>query len=347
MKLASLGTAVLLALTLALAPGAHAQEAQAPEAAAPEVDTQPTTEGAIDVPSDVQPGVPVEPGDVVDEQPDARGVGAETEEPAGARWGNLPELPLVGVPVPGGIGFQPASSELTARTHALANGVDIVMVLIVLFVMSLIAITIVRFNRRANPEPARFTHNTRVEIAWTLVPVLILIGIGSFSLPVLFNQLDIPEEGMTVKITGHQWFWSVEYPDNEFSYEMFMLQPDELEPAGYDPSLFRLATDTALVVPVDSVVKVQMTAADVIHAFAMPAFGLKLDAIPGRLNELWFNPTREGVYFGQCSELCGLDHAFMPITMKVVSQEDYAAWLDWAIEEYGGVRPEAEVARAD
>jgi cytochrome c oxidase subunit II len=335
MELARIGSALIVSLVLGLGGAALAQEAApAEEQAAPEQ--------AEDQP----PSVPVDPEGITD-QPDVRAEDAIIEEPAGAFWGNLPDLPFVGVPVPGGVGFQPPSSELTAQTHALANAIDVVMIIIVLFVTTLIGIVVVRFNHRTNPTPARFTHNTRIEIAWTLAPVLILIGIGSFSLPVLFRQLDIPEDALTVKITGQQWFWTVEYPDNELGYEMFMLREDEVEAAGYLPEHFRLATDTAVVVPVDTVVKVQMTAADVIHAFAMPAYGLKLDGIPGRLNELWFNPNREGVYFGQCSELCGIDHSFMPITLKVVSQEAYDAWLDWAIDEYGGTRPEAEVAAAD
>jgi cytochrome c oxidase subunit II len=199
-----------------------------------------------------------------------------------------------------------------------------------------------------NDKPSAFTHNTKLEIAWTLVPILILIVIGSFSLPVLFKQLTIPEPDLTIKATGYQWYWNHEYVANGFSFDSYMLPPDELEENGYDEDYYLLATDTAVVVPVDAVVRVLITGGDVIHAWAMPAFGVKQDAVPGRLTETWFRAEQEGVYFGQCSELCGKDHAFMPITIKVVSPEVYAAWLDWAIEEYGGTHvEEADVARAD
>jgi cytochrome c oxidase subunit 2 len=221
-----------------------------------------------------------------------------------------------------------------------------IMAVIVLFVVALLAIVIVRYNSRANPTPASFTHNTRIEIAWTIVPVVILILIGSFSLPILFKQLEIPEPDLTVKVTGHQWYWSYEYPDNEFSFESLMLRQEELAEFGYSDDLYLLATDTALVVPVGAVVKLQVTGADVIHSWTIPSFGVKMDAVPGRLNETWFEVEEAGLYFGQCSELCGKDHSFMPITVRAVSEADYAAWLDWAIEEYGGTRPEADLALA-
>jgi cytochrome c oxidase subunit 2 len=219
-----------------------------------------------------------------------------------------------------------------------------IMALIVVFVVVLLAIVILRYNSRSNPKPARFTHNTRLEIAWTIVPVVILILIGSFSLPILFKQLEIPDPNLTVKVTGNQWFWTYEYPDNEFSFDSLMLAREELAENGYTDDLYLLATDTALVVPVGAVVKLQVTGADVIHSWAMPSFGVKMDAVPGRLNETWFQVEAPGIYFGQCSELCGKDHAFMPITVKALDQADYDAWLDWAIEEYGGVRGEADLA---
>jgi cytochrome c oxidase subunit 2 len=275
----------------------------------------------------------------------AAGAGAQDIARGGEGiWGNLPDLPVVGAPVDGGMHYQPAVTPVMQDLVWLSNMVHWIMAAIVLFVVALLAIVVVRYNHRANPTPARFTHNTKIEIAWTLGPVLILIVIGSFSLPILFKQLEIPEPDLTIKTTGHQWFWSYEYPDNEFGYEAFMLRQGELEEHGYDENLYLLATDTAVVVPVGAVVRLQVTAADVIHAWAMPAFGVKMDAVPGRLNETWFQVEQEGVYFGQCSELCGLDHSFMPITVKAVSPEAYEAWLDWAIEEFGGTRGEPEVA---
>ena len=258
----------------------------------------------------------------------------------------MPNLPVIGAPTPGGVGYQPAATELARDVHWLSGLVHGIMVVIVVFVTALLAVVLLRFNRKANPTPARFTHNTKVEIAWTLVPVLILIVIGSFSLPILFKQLDTPEPDLTVKVTGNQWYWSYEYPDNEFGFDSLMLYRDELAENGYGDDLYLLATDTALVVPVGAAVKLQVTGADVIHSWTIPAFGVKMDAVPGRLNETWFRVDEPGVYFGQCSELCGKDHAYMPITVKALTPEDFSAWLDWAIDEYGGVRGDAQLALA-
>lgn len=260
-------------------------------------------------------------------------------EPAG--------LPVIGAPQYGGTGFQPAVTPSALNIHWLDGMVHWIMAGVVLLVVVLIGIVVVRFNSRANPTPSTTTHNTTIEIAWTVVPILILIVIGSFSLPVLFNQLEVPESDLTIKATGNQWYWSYEYAENEFSFDSLMLTRDELADHGYSEDYFLLATDTSVVVPVGANVRLQTVASDVIHSWTIPAFGVKMDAIPGRLNETWFRADVEGVYFGQCSELCGLNHSYMPITVKVVSPEAYAAWLDWAIEEYGGTRGEAEVALAD
>ena len=178
------------------------------------------------------------------------------------------------------------------------------------------------------------------------MPVLILILIGSFSLPILFKQLEVPQSDLTIKATGNQWFWTYEYPDNAFSFDSLMLAREDLASYGYGEEYYLLASDTAVVVPVGAVVHMLVTGADVIHAWTIPAFGVKIDAVPGRLNETWFQAEREGIYFGQCSELCGLDHSFMPITVKVVSQQQYDAWLDWAIAEYGGTPAGAAEAPA-
>jgi cytochrome c oxidase subunit 2 len=248
--------------------------------------------------------------------------------------------------VPSGVNYQPAVTSVAEDTHWLSWWVHLVMAVIVLLVTALLAVVVVKFNRKSNPTPARFTHHTQLEIAWTLGPVLILILIGSFSLPILFKQLEIPEPDLTIKATGNQWYWNYEYPDNEFSFDSIMLPREDLSASGYTDDLYLLATDAALVVPVGAVVRMQMTGADVIHSWTVPAFGVKMDAVPGRLNETWFEVDRAGVYFGQCSELCGKDHAFMPITVKALEPADYEAWLNWAIDEYGGTRGE-NVAAAE
>jgi len=277
----------------------------------------------------------------------ALGLAATAGWTAARAQGEPRDLPVIGVPTPDGTGFQPSVTELADDLQWLDTMVHGIMAVIVVFVTALIAIVILRYNQRSNPTPARFTHNTRVEIAWTLVPVLILIVIGSFSLPILFKQLEIPEPDLTVKATGNQWYWTYEYPDNEMVFDSLMLAREDLEEFGYADDLYLLATDTAMVVPVGANVELQVTGSDVIHSWTVPAFGVKMDAVPGRLNQTWFAAEEEGVYFGQCSELCGKDHSYMPITVKVVDQETYDAWLDWAIDEYGGTRGEADVALAE
>ncbi|WP_138935199.1 cytochrome c oxidase subunit II [Roseovarius arcticus] len=256
------------------------------------------------------------------------------------------KLEIVGKPTPGGIGFQPAATELASDLHWLDGMVLIIIALITVLVTGLLIYAMIRFNRKSNPNPAKFTHNSPVEVAWTIVPILILVFIGAFSLPVLFKQQEIPEADINIKVTGYQWYWGYEYTDHEFGFESFMIGEGkvlndeviaELEEAGYSRDEFKLATDTAVVVPIGKTIVMQVTGADVIHSWTIPAFGVKQDAVPGRLAQLWFKAEREGIYFGQCSELCGKDHAFMPITVKVVSQEAYDEWLKGAIEEYASL----------
>jgi cytochrome c oxidase subunit 2 len=246
------------------------------------------------------------------------------------------QLEIVGAPSQGGIGFQPAVTELASDLHWLDGMILVIISAITLMVTLLLIYAIVRFNRRANPTSAKFTHNSPLEVAWTLVPILILVLIGAFSLPILFKQQEIPEGDINIKVTGYQWYWGYEYVDHEFGFDSFMLAKDELADHGYQDDEYLLATDTQVVVPVGKTIVMQVTGADVIHSWTIPAFGVKQDAVPGRLAELWFKAEREGIYFGQCSELCGKDHAYMPITVKVVSQEAYDAWLEGAIEEYAG-----------
>ena len=267
-------------------------------------------------------------------------------------------LQIIGVPTDKGLGFQPAATELARDLQWLDGMILWIITAISIFVVALLAIVIVRYNRRANPEPASFTHNTPIEVLWTVGPILILLFIGSFSLPVLFKQQEIPEGEVNIKVTGYQWYWGYEYTDHDFAFDSYMIgQPatvgnyvltDEVEAelveAGYSRNEFLLATDTAVVVPVNKTVVMTVTAADVIHSWTIPAFGVKQDGVPGRLAQLWFKAEKEGVYFGQCSELCGKDHAYMPITVKVVSEEAYENWLKGAKEEYASAPASYAVA---
>ena len=261
-------------------------------------------------------------------------------------------LEIVGKPIEKGTGFQPAATELARDLQGLDWMILVIITVITIFVTGLLIWVIVRFNQKRNPKPATFTHNSPLEVAWTVVPILILVFIGAFSLPVLFKQQEIPVGDITIKVTGYQWYWGYEYVDDGITepnaegatpvaFDSYMigapatggdnrLTPEvsaQLAAAGYSDAEFLLATDTAVVVPVGKTVVMQITAADVIHSWTIPAFGVKQDAVPGRLAQLWFSAEREGIYFGQCSELCGIAHAYMPITVKVVSEEVYAQWL--------------------
>lgn len=254
-------------------------------------------------------------------------------------------LETVGKPIPGGTGFQPAVTELARDILWLDDVLLYVISVISIFVMILLAIVVLKYNRKANPEPASFTHNSVLEVTWTVVPVVILAAIGLVSLPILFNQLKIPEPDLTIKATGNQWYWSYEYPEHSFSFDSFMLEREELEEYGYQQDEYLLATDYPMVVPVGANIKMQIAGADVIHAWKIPAFGVHMDAVPGRLNETWFRADREGVYFGQCSELCGKNHAYMPIVVKVVSRDLYEKWLESAKIEFAGAVESIKLAR--
>ncbi|MEH6725303.1 MAG: cytochrome c oxidase subunit II [Hyphomicrobiales bacterium] len=236
-------------------------------------------------------------------------------------------------PAPWQISFQEAASPVMEQINSFNTFTLWIVVPIVLFVLLLLILCAVKFNRKANPTPSKTTHNTMIEIVWTVAPVLILVVLAVPSFRLLYNQLEIPEAHMTIKATGYQWYWGYEYPDNnDISFDSYMLQDDERGPN--DPRL--LAVDNEIVVPVGKVVRVQVTAADVLHSFAMPSMGLKMDAVPGRLNETWFQAEREGIYYGQCSELCGTLHAFMPIAIRVVSDEQFTQWANMAAEDVEG-----------
>ena len=230
----------------------------------------------------------------------------------------------VGQPSPWEIGLQNAASPVMVDIVWFHDFLLWIIGAIVLFVLVLLAVIVLRFNARANPTPSRTTHNSFLEVAWTIVPVIILVAIAVPSFRLLFLEVDNPPPDLTVKATGKQWFWSYSYPDNgNFEFDSLLVADKDLKPG--QPRL--LTVDNDLVVPVNKVVHVLVTGADVIHSFAVPSFGIKIDAVPGRLNDTWFKATSKGLYHGQCSELCGKDHAFMPITVKVVSEAEFNDWV--------------------
>jgi cytochrome c oxidase subunit 2 len=198
-----------------------------------------------------------------------------------------------------------------------------VIIAISVFVLFLMIYVCIRFRASKNPNPSKTTHNVAVEVLWTLIPCLILIVMAVPSFKILYKQDTIPKADVTVKAVGYQWYWGYEYPDENIIFESYMIKEDELK--DNQPRL--LTVDNEVVVPVNKVVKVLITANDVLHAWALPSFGVKRDAVPGRINETWFKAEKVGTYYGQCSELCGIQHAFMPITVRVVTDEEYAIWL--------------------
>ncbi|MES2723005.1 MAG: cytochrome c oxidase subunit II [Pseudomonadota bacterium] len=244
-----------------------------------------------------------------------------------AFWG-LPALAeeLVGQPTPGGMNLQAGVTPLRADAIFFHDIILLpIITAICVFVLGLLIWVVVRFNKRSNPVPAKWSHNTPIEILWTVVPVLILMGISIFSFKLLFAYHDMPKPYMTVKATGYQWYWGYEYPDQKIGEFVSNILPEDEAKAKKVPYL--LAATEPLVVPVNQVVRVLVTGADVIHAFAVPSFGVITDAVPGRVNETWFKADRPGIYYGQCRELCGVDHAFMPIEVHVLSQADFDAWV--------------------
>jgi cytochrome c oxidase subunit 2 len=232
---------------------------------------------------------------------------------------------LLGQPTPGAISMQRAASPLKHQVIAFDNMLLVIITAITLLVLGLLIWIVIRYNAKANPVPAKFSHNTTIEILWTVVPVLILMVIAIFSFRLLFAYNNMPKPYMTLKATGNQWNWSYEYPDQKIPE--FIAVPLTKQEADAKGVPYLLATDKPVVVPVNQVVRVIVTGSDVIHAFALPAFGLKTDAIPGRLNETWFKAEKIGTYYGECSELCGSEHSNMPIEIHVVSQADFDAWV--------------------
>lgn len=226
---------------------------------------------------------------------------------------------------PGQLGFMQAASPIMEETVALHDLLMWIITAITLFVLVALAYIVVKFNAKANPVASKTTHNTLLEVVWTVVPVLILVVISVPSFRLLYNQDVIPEADVTIKAIGNQWYWTYEYPDEgDLAFDAIMLEEGD---EGYNDHPRLLGADERVVVPVNKVIRVQVTATDVIHAWTIPAFGAKIDAVPGKLNEIWFKATKEGLYYGQCSELCGIRHGFMPIMVDVVSDAEYAAWL--------------------
>lgn len=229
-------------------------------------------------------------------------------------------------PRPWGIGLQDPATPVAERLHEFHNMLLIIIAAIVLFVMGLLLYVMLRFNARANPKPSTTTHNVMLEVLWTVVPVVILIVIAVPSFKLLYYMDRTAEPEMTLKITGYQWYWGYEYPDHgDISLMSNMIPDDQIDPSKGQVRL--LSTDNPVILPVDTNIQLIVTAADVIHSFAVPAFGVKIDAVPGRLNETWVRIEKPGVYYGQCSEICGIGHAFMPIEIIAVSKEDFTAWV--------------------
>ena len=253
----------------------------------------------------------------------------------------------MGQPSPWQMGFQQSAAPSMDDIIDFHNLVLWIIIAITVFVLALLLIIIVKFNAKANPTPSKTTHNTLLEVAWTVIPVVILVVIAIPSFRMLFKQLNIPQSDLTIKAAGNQWNWTYTYPDDKIEFTSIMLQDADRQKLNPVPPRL-LAVDNPIVVPVNKVVRVQVIGSDVIHAFAVPSFGIKIDAIPGRLNETWFKATREGVYYGQCSELCGKDHAFMPIEVRVVSEQAYATWLADAKKKFAldGSAPAIAVAAA-
>ncbi|MGY6248523.1 cytochrome c oxidase subunit II [Bosea thiooxidans] len=253
-----------------------------------------------------------------------------------------PALAGTGMPSPWQMNLQGAATPVADFIHWFHDWLNIIIFAVTLFVLALLVYVIFRFNEKANPVPSKTTHNALLEVCWTVVPVLILVVIAIPSFRLLKLQLEVPKADMTIKVTGKQWYWSYEYAQDKGNFGFDSLMLDEKAraeaiasnkiAAAEAPRL--LAVDNEAVVPVGKIVRIQVTGADVIHKFTVPSFGIKIDAIPGRLNETWFQAEREGIYYGQCSFICGQNHAFMPIAFRVVSQERYAAWLNEAKQKF-------------
>jgi cytochrome c oxidase subunit 2 len=264
-----------------------------------------------------------------------------------AALAGLSAAAVAGAPEPWQLGLQPAATPVAEQLHELHNWLLVIITVITVFVLALLLYVIFRFRESRNPTPSKTTHNTLVEVLWTVIPIIILVGIAIPSFRLLYFADRTAEAEMTVKIIGHQWYWSYEYPDNgNFTFDALMIPDEEIQ----EGQLRQLETDTEVVLPIETNVRLLMTADDVIHSWTIPAFAVKLDAVPGRTNETWTRILREGVYYGQCSELCGVGHGYMPIKVRAVSKEAFAAWVTEAQEKFAradGDAPSVELAQAE
>lgn len=259
-----------------------------------------------------------------------------------AALATVPAIAGTGMPSPWQMNLQGAVTPVAEFIHWFHDWLNIIITIVTLFVLALMIYVVFRFNEKANPVPSKTTHNALLEVCWTVIPVLILVVIAIPSFRLLKLQLEVPQADMTLKVTGKQWYWSYEYAQDggNFGFDSLMLDEKARAEAISSKKIAEaeaprlLAVDNEAVVPVGKIVRVQVTGADVIHKFTVPSFGIKIDAIPGRLNETWFKAEREGIYYGQCSFICGQNHAYMPIAFRVVSQERYAAWLAEAKQKF-------------
>lgn len=255
-----------------------------------------------------------------------------------------PAMAGLGQPSQWQIGLQEPASTIADKTASFHTMLVWIITLISLFVLALLAIVILRFNERANPRPSRTTHNTGLEVAWTIIPVLILVVIAIPSFRLLREQVEIPKADLTIKAYGNQWYWSYEYPADQgggFKFDSNMLSREDAAKAG-QPAL--LAVDNEVVVPVNKTVVVQVVGNDVIHSFSVPSLAFRMDAVPGRLNQTWFHAEKEGIFYGQCSRLCGQNHAFMPIAIRVVNEDAYQKWLGEAKKKFASTGSGVQVA---
>lgn len=255
---------------------------------------------------------------------------------------------IAGQPEDWQVNFQDAVTPVMEDIISFDNYLLWIITAVSVFVLILLILVILKFNARANPVPSTTTHHVGIEIAWTIIPVLVLVAIAIPSFRLLYLQRTIPEADMTIKAIGYQWYWGYEYSDlDDVSFESIMLTKEEVKEKGLPSSVYLLETDTEIVVPVNKTIRLQVTAEDVIHSWTIPSFGVKIDAVPGRLNEAWFKATKTGIYYGQCSELCGINHAFMPIRVRVVTQDEFDSWTVWAKEEYASIETSVKFADAD
>lgn len=250
---------------------------------------------------------------------------------------------VVGVSEPWQMGLQVAVTPIAEQIQSFHDFVLVIITVIALFVLALLIYVMVRFNARANPTPTKTSHNTILEVAWTVIPIIILLAIAVPSFRLLFAQYTFPTADLTIKAIGNQWFWSYQYPDEDMEFDSVMIEDADLKPG--QPRL--LAVDNNVVVPVNKNIHLLVTANDVIHNWTIPSFGVKVDAVPGRVIRTWFRAEKTGMYYGQCSELCGARHAFMPIGVRVVSEEEYAKWLEQAKKEFASNRPAAPDKRPE